>query len=86
VITAAERVRSHRLVAQQQQKQEQQERLDHVVAEFNGDLHAMAKEILRYRHAVKQMADAIGWMQTGAPFANIGPGPYWQRPPRARED
>jgi hypothetical protein len=42
-----------------QREQEEQERRDQVIAEFNGDLQAMATEILRYRHGVAQIADAI---------------------------
>ena len=40
-------------------------------------MHAMATEILRYRHCVRQLADAIGWTSAGAPFGLIRPGPYW---------
>jgi hypothetical protein len=36
-----------------------------VIAEFDGDLHAMAAEILRCRHGLAQIADAIDWMQAG---------------------
>jgi hypothetical protein len=41
-------------------------------------MHAMAIEILRYRHVMVQLADAIAWAQAGAPFATLGPGPHWQ--------
>jgi hypothetical protein len=64
-----------------QHEQEEQERRDRVIAEFNSDLQAMATEILRYRHAVVQIADAVSWMQAGAPFATLGPGPYWKPRP-----
>lgn len=40
-------------------------------------MHAMAAEILRYRHCVRQLADVIGWTSAGAPFGLISPGPYW---------
>jgi hypothetical protein len=37
----------------------------------------MAEAILQYRRATIQLADAIDWMQKGAPFAMLGPGPHW---------
>jgi len=57
-----------------------------VITEFDaGDpeatLHALADEILKYRRAVRLLAQAIGWAGAGAPFALIAPGPYW-RPKR----
>ena len=57
-----------------QREQEEQRRRDQVVAEFGRDVRAMADVILRYRRALKQLADAIGWAQEGAPFAVIPPG------------
>jgi hypothetical protein len=79
-MTAAAK-RMHDLAARlEQRKQEEQERLDQVVVEFQGDAHAMAKEILRYRRAGMQIADAVDWMRQGAPFAMIGPGPHWRQP------
>jgi hypothetical protein len=83
-MTAAEGVQRRRLAARLEREREEQERRDRVVAQFNSDLHAMAVEILRYRHAVTQMTDAIHWMQAGAPFIAMGPGPYWQ-PPSAHD-
>ena len=52
-----------------------------VITEFDaGDpeatMHTLADEILKYRRAVKLLAKAIGWAETGAPFALINPGPY----------
>jgi hypothetical protein len=41
----------------------------------------MATEILRYRRGVAQVADAINWMQQGAPFITMGPGPHWKPKP-----
>src|SRR5262249_20068566 len=38
--------------------------------------------ILRFRHALKQVAEAVDWMQRGAPFVVIPPGPYWKPPQR----
>jgi hypothetical protein len=60
-----------------------------VVTEFDaGDpeatLRAFADEILKYRHAVKLLAEAIGWADAGAPFGLISPRPYW-RPRRTIE-
>jgi hypothetical protein len=47
-------------------------------------LHALADEILKYRRAVRLLAEAIGWADAGAPFAIIPPGPHW-RPRRTPE-
>jgi hypothetical protein len=61
-----------------------------VITEFDaGDpdatMHAMVGEILRYRQALRVLADAIGWAEAGAPgFGLIGPGPLW-RPRRPSE-
>jgi hypothetical protein len=41
-------------------------------------MHAMAAEILRYQHCVRQLANAIGWTSIGAPFGLIRPGPRWR--------
>ena len=45
-------------------------------------MHALADEILRYRLALRLLAQAIGWADAGAPFGVIGPGPLWR--PRGR--
>jgi hypothetical protein len=47
--TAAEQRERQFAAFREQRKQEEQERIDRVIAEFDGDLHAMAQEILRYR-------------------------------------
>ena len=39
---------------------------------------AMADEILRLRHGLARLAEAINWMKAGAPFGMIRPGPYWK--------
>jgi hypothetical protein len=52
-----------------------------VLAEFGDDSWRMADEILRLRHGLAQLAEALEWMKKGAPFALIRPGPYWR--PRA---
>jgi len=39
-------------------------------------MHALAEEILRYRLALRLLAEAIGWADAGAPFALIAPGPH----------
>jgi hypothetical protein len=64
-----------------QREQEEQARRDRVIAEFNGDLQAMATEILYYRFSLAQVADALAWMQAGAPFISMGPGPHWKPRP-----
>jgi hypothetical protein len=76
-------------------KQRAEQRAEHcrqrvtLIAEFDtGDLeatmHALADEILKYRRAVRLLAQAIGWASTGVPFALIAPGPLW-RPRRTSE-
>jgi hypothetical protein len=54
-----------------------------LIAEFDaGDpeatMQAMADEILKYRRALRLLAQAIGWAEAGAPFALIAPGPRWR--------
>jgi hypothetical protein len=61
-----------------------------VITEFAaGDpeatMHAMAAEILKYRRAVRLLAEAIGWASTGTPFGLFPPGPL-RRPPRRTID
>jgi hypothetical protein len=54
-------------------ERQRQRRRDRVIAEFGADPQAMADEILRYRHCVLQMGDAIGWTRQGESFiAMIG--------------
>ena len=62
---------------------EEARRRDQVIAEFDGDLRALADEILRLRHGMTQLADAIEWMKKGAPFAMIAPGPWEPKPEEA---
>jgi hypothetical protein len=71
--------------AEHRRQREEEDRRQRVtlITEFDaGDpeatMHAMATEILRYRHCVRQLADAIGWTSIGAPFGLIRPGPYWR--------
>ena len=54
-----------------------------VITEFDaGDpeatLHALADEILKYRRAMRLLAQAIGWADAGASFGLFAPGPYWR--------
>jgi hypothetical protein len=71
--TASEQRARHWPEHKRQREQEEQRRRDEVIAEFGADLNAIAAELLRYRHAVAQLADAIGWVRTGAPFFAIRP-------------
>ena len=60
-------------------EQDEQRDRDQVLAEFGGNLQAMADEILRYRRGLVQLADAIDLLQRGAPvFAILRPGPLWK--------
>jgi hypothetical protein len=74
-----DRLEQNLAACRRQREQEEQQRRDQVVAEFGGDLNAMADEILRYRHGLAQVAEAIGWMKSGAPFAMIPPGPAMKK-------
>jgi hypothetical protein len=47
-------------------------------------MHEMAAEILRYRHVMVQLADAVAWAQAGAPFATLDPGPHRRLQPTVR--
>jgi hypothetical protein len=75
---AAERHRRNLAQDRQQSELEEFQRRERVIAEFAGDLNAMAAAILRYRHAVVQLFDAVDWMRQGAPFIALGPGPHWK--------
>jgi len=59
-----------------QMAEEDRQNQDRVIVEFGGDPRAMADEILRLRHGLARLAEAISLMQQGAPFAMIRPGPY----------
>jgi len=75
----AEQWAEHR---RRREEENQQQRVM-VITEFDaGDpeatLHALADEILRYREALRLLARAIGWAETGAPFGLFPPGPLWR--------
>jgi len=63
--------------AEERERQQERQR-DQVLAEFGDDSWRMADEILRLRHGLAQLAEAIDWMKKGAPFGMIRPGPYWK--------
>jgi hypothetical protein len=74
-------MRAHDRVAELRSRRERDERWDRdqVIGEFGGDSQAMADEILRLRHGVRQISDAVDLIQRGAPFFGIlRPGPYWK--------
>jgi hypothetical protein len=62
-------------------EQERTQNQDQVIAEFGGDLRAIADEILRLRRGLAQIADAIDWMKAGAPFGVVPPGPFGKQQP-----
>ncbi len=69
----AEQWAEHR---RQRDEEDRQQRVM-VITEFGaGDpeatMHALADEVLRFRHCVKQLSEAIGWASTGAPFGLMG--------------
>jgi hypothetical protein len=64
-----------------QRDEEERQRRVMVITEFDaGDpeatLHAQADEILKYRRALRLLAQAIGWADAGAPFGLFPPGPF----------
>ena len=68
----AEQWAEHR---RQRDEQEGRQRVM-VITEFDtGDpeatLHSLASEILKYRRAVRLLAQAIGWAGAGPPFALV---------------
>lgn len=73
---ARDRLAENYAVCRRECEQEEQHQ---VIAEFGGDPHAMADAILRYRYALKQLADAIGLIRQGAPVIVVPPGPYWHK-------
>ena len=72
----AEQWAEHR---QQRDEEERRQRVM-VITDFDaGDpeatMHALADEILKYRRALRLLADAVGWASAGAPFGLIAPRP-----------
>jgi hypothetical protein len=67
-------LQQHRQAWEQERRRER----DEVIAEFENDTQAMAREILRLRAGVNQLEKAINWLKLGGPFGMIGPGPYWR--------
>jgi hypothetical protein len=74
--TAAELSAAQWAESKRARELEQQQHRDEVIGEFSGDARAMAAEILRYRHAIEQLADAVSWIKDGRPFVAMPPGPY----------
>jgi hypothetical protein len=65
-----------RIFAEQRQQRElkEQQCREAIIAEFSGNMNALADEILRYRRCIAQLADAVDWTKTGMPFITLGPG------------
>jgi hypothetical protein len=78
---ARDRLVQRRAEYSEEREREEERRRNQVLAEFGDDSWRMADEILRLRHGLAQLADAIGWMKSGAPFAMISPGPLWKPKP-----
>jgi hypothetical protein len=66
--TADERRARHTREYIQKHKLEERQRRDAIIAEFSDDKDRMADEILRYRHCVRQLTDALDWINLGASF------------------
>ena len=80
---AAERWAEQRAEHRRQREEEERQSRVMVITEFDtGDpeatMHALADEVLKYRRAVRLLAEAIGLTDAGAPFALIAPGPRWR--------
>jgi hypothetical protein len=63
----------------EQSDRERRDRIAAVVAEFNGEPTRMAVEILFWRRAIGEIADAAAAVQRGEPFCIIGAGPRWHQ-------
>ena len=63
--------------------QEDRARIDAVLVEFNGNIDAMAQELLYWRSRMKQIAKVVAKVQNEDPFAILGAGPHWQPGQRA---
>jgi len=66
--------------AEHRRQREEEERRQRVmvITEFaagdpDATMHALADEILKYRRALRLLADAVGWASTGVPFALFPP-------------
>src|SRR5262249_61302145 len=53
--------------------EEDRQNQDRVIAEFGGDMQAMAAEVLRLRHGLARLAEAIRLIQRGAPLFAFNP-------------
>ena len=62
----------------EQREQDDRARIDAVIAEFNGNVDAMAEELLYWRSRMKQIAEVVAKVQAEEPFAILGAGPHWQ--------
>jgi len=69
--------------AEHRRRHDEEERRQRVmvITEFGTEdpeatMHALAKEILRYRQALRLLATAIGWASSGMPFGLFPPGPF----------
>ena len=88
--SARQRHLEHMEAARVRHLEEDRRQREMVITEFDaGDpeatMHALAGEILRYRQALRLLAQAIGWTEAGAPFGLFPPGPLW-RPRRTSKD
>jgi hypothetical protein len=76
--------------ARAQRDQENQARVDEVIAEFGGDIDAagaltrMAEEILYWRRRIKWIEGVVAKVRREEPFAIINAGPHWEPGKRER--
>jgi hypothetical protein len=66
----------------QEHERERERERDRVIAEFDGDMRALASELIFLRRSVGNVAESVKWALAGAPACVIGPGEHW-RPRKA---
>jgi hypothetical protein len=76
-MTAGRQAKLDEALARHRQKRKQKR--DHVIAEFDSDLRALADdEVIYLRRVIDNVSEAVGLARAGAPFVVMGPGPHWR--------
>jgi hypothetical protein len=63
------------IAIEERRDRESRKRVDAVLAEFNGNVDAMAEEILYWRSRMRLIAEVVAKVQAEEPFAILGAGP-----------
>jgi len=85
-VPVAERRAREAVERKRERERAEQQCREKVIAEFSGDLQAMADEILRFQSGLAQLGGAVDWLKRGAPCIVIPPGPYWKPKPEQAND